>query len=404
MILGVKVMADNKKVMVAGHICLDITPAFTGDKANLISDVLCPGKLVNVGDAVLSTGGAVSNTGLSMSRIGVDVMLNAKIGDDGFGGIIRSLVGSEKSGAFKVVAGQSSSYSVVIAIPGIDRIFLHNPGTNDTFTSDDIDYAAAAKCDLFHFGYPSLMRQMYSNGGRELVEIFRRVKQSGVITSLDMTLPDPQSDSGRVNWREIFVKTLPFVDVFMPSVEEIAFMIDRDLFTKNKNLGKSDPVLGYNADDCERLAVALIDMGVKIAAVKCGINGLYLRTASAEKLAALSGNIDVSLWADRQMWMPSFKADAVASSTGAGDATIGGFLAALVRGRPPRQCLAIANAMGFQNVATFDALSGIGDWDTTLKIATGAGRRQNMLEVEQPGWQYCADNRVYYGPIDSRKE
>ncbi len=396
-------MADNKKVMVAGHICLDITPAFAGSKAKVISDVLCPGKLVNVGDAVLSTGGAVSNTGLSMSKIGIDVSLNAKIGDDEFGGIIRDLVGNERSKSFKEVAGQCTSYSVVIAIPGIDRIFLHNPGTNDTFTSQDIDYKALAGCDMFHFGYPSLMKQMYSNGGRELTEIFRRVKHCGVATSLDMTLPDPQSDSGRVDWRDIFVNTLPFVDIFMPSVEEIAFMIDRDLFTKNKNLAASDPVLSYNADDCERLAAALIDMGVKIAAVKCGINGLFLKTAPADKLVELSDKIDLSLWANRQMWMPSFKADFVASSNGAGDATIAGFLAALVRGRPPRQCLAIANAMGLQNVSAFDALSGIGDWNKTLSIALDGGRAQNMFKVEQAGWEYCDKDRVYYAASDSRK-
>ena len=39
----------SKKIIVAGHICLDITPAFKGNKVNKISDVMMPGKLVEVG-------------------------------------------------------------------------------------------------------------------------------------------------------------------------------------------------------------------------------------------------------------------------------------------------------------------------------------------------------------------
>ena len=51
--------------VVAGHICLDITPEFTtGGKA--VGDILRPGRLVSVGPATVSTGGAVSNTGLTL--------------------------------------------------------------------------------------------------------------------------------------------------------------------------------------------------------------------------------------------------------------------------------------------------------------------------------------------------
>jgi sugar/nucleoside kinase (ribokinase family) len=286
-------MKNQNRVMVAGHICLDITPTITNNCDGSIDQVLCPGKLVNVGRAVLSTGGAVANTGLSMNRIGVDVILNGKIGDDKFGSIIKNLVGEKRSKAFKVVSGQSSSYSVVLAIPGIDRIFLHNPGTNDTFTGDDIDYEEAAKCGLFHFGYPTLMKQMYSNGGTELTKIFEKVQNSGTITSLDMTLPDPQSESGKVDWPAILEKTLPFVDVFMPSAEEIAYMLDKPIYNAGKMSGKSDPVLAYDGDDCEKLADNLLAMGVKIAAIKCGFNGLFLKTAGKDSMNKIADRLDV---------------------------------------------------------------------------------------------------------------
>jgi sugar/nucleoside kinase (ribokinase family) len=388
-------MSKDRKVMVAGHICLDITPSFSTQSGGSISDVLCPGKLVNVGEAVMSTGGAVPNTGLAMSRIGVDVMLNGKIGDDEFGAIIKSLVGQQRSRCFKVVSGQSSSYSVVLAIPGVDRIFLHNPGTNDTFTGSDIDYEAAQQCCLFHFGYPPLMKQMYRNEGHELVKIFEKVQKNGTITSLDMTLPDPNSESGKVDWPLILAKTLPYVDVFMPSVEEIAYMLDKQMFRDKKNSGASDPVMAYDADDCEKLADKLLDMGVKIAAVKCGIRGLFLKTASKQAMSGLAGKLDIDAWADKLLWMPSFYAEKFASATGAGDATIGGFLAAIVNGCDAEQALAIANAMGVQNVAAYDTLSGIGDWATTSKIAADKNWRQNLHETVPQGWQYCPERRLY---------
>ena len=45
-----------------------------------------------------------------------------------------------------------TSYSVVIAPPGTDRIFLHNPGANNTFRARDLDFAKIARADFFHFG------------------------------------------------------------------------------------------------------------------------------------------------------------------------------------------------------------------------------------------------------------
>ena len=72
----------KKKVIAAGHICLDITPVFSGKKAERPGDILIPGKLVNVGPADVHTGGAVANTGLAMKFFGADVSLMGKIGND----------------------------------------------------------------------------------------------------------------------------------------------------------------------------------------------------------------------------------------------------------------------------------------------------------------------------------
>ena len=78
----------NKKVIVAGHICIDITPVFPDKKMNSINDLLSPGKLIQTGIADVHTGGAVANTGLALKILGMDVSLMGKVGCDAFGDMI----------------------------------------------------------------------------------------------------------------------------------------------------------------------------------------------------------------------------------------------------------------------------------------------------------------------------
>ena len=79
----------GKKVIVAGHICLDITPVFRDEKVSRIERFLTPGKLVNVSEADVHIGGAVANTGLAMKILGADVSLIGKVGNDAFGTMIQ---------------------------------------------------------------------------------------------------------------------------------------------------------------------------------------------------------------------------------------------------------------------------------------------------------------------------
>ncbi len=391
--------------MVAGHLCLDITPKFpAGEKLN-ISDVFSPGKLTNVEQAVLSAGGPVPNTGLAMAKLDVDVVLAGKVGEDVFGNIIKRLVGQKRAAAFKTVSDQNTSYTIVLAPPGIDRFVLHNPATNDTFGADDIDYELAKQCVLFHFGYPPLMRRMYENNGSELVEIYKRVKDLGVTTSLDMAMPDPASSAGQANWRIILEKTLPYVDIFVPSLEEITFMLDRDLFEKRKAAaGGEDPVLVYEPKDCTRICGKLLSMGVKIITIKCGIRGLYLRTSNAERLGIIGTACpkDVNAWANREMWAGSFKAEKFGSTLGAGDATIAGFLCGFLRGASPEDTLQIANTVGWQNVQAIDTLSGIKNWQGTVELLKDKSRPRNPAGLDSDSWRYSQSQQIYYGPNDKK--
>ena len=126
-----------------------------------------------------------------------------KIGNDLFGRAIREVIAGHDSTLVEgiiEVPDEVSSYTIILSSRGADRMFLHCPACNDTFVADDVKYDLVKDSQLFHFGYPPLMKRMIENDGVELKDLFRRAKATGVTTSLDMTLPDPGSFSGTVNW------------------------------------------------------------------------------------------------------------------------------------------------------------------------------------------------------------
>lgn len=384
----------SAEVIVAGHICLDIIPAIE-EKREGISALLVPGKLVNVGPALLSTGGAVSNTGLALHRLGLRTKLMSKIGDDQFGKAILDVLGSygdELAGGMIVAEGEHSSYSLVISPPGVDRIFLHCTGANDTFAAEDILTNELQGARLFHFGYPPLMRKMYENEGEELARLLSHVKSQGLTISLDMAKPDPESPASRVDWRVILEKALPNVDVFLPSFEEILLMLHPERYEELSRIHQTSDLLPYaNGSLLSMLSTELIQMGAAIVAIKLGEHGLYVRTAKDHDRIAAMGpcapDMDrISSWMERELLVPCFKVK-VAGTTGAGDCTIAGFLAGLLKGLNLEDILHSAVGVGACNVERSDATSGIPKWEEMRERIT-AGWEQGDVILDLPGWRY----------------
>jgi len=395
-------MSLNYDVLVAGHICLDIHPDLSGEGRESFKDSFLPGRLVVVGPASCSTGGAVSNTGLALNRLGIATRLAGKVGDDLFGQAICQIVAARGPGladGMIVDPSASTSYSIIINYPGVDRIFLHYPGANDIFQAEDVPYRLLGQARLFHFGYPPIMRSTFVEGGAQLNEIFKRAKRTGVTTSLDMAFPDPSSEAGQADWRSILRFVLPQVDIFLPSAEEILFMLRRDTYRELcRQAGGSDILPFITPQLLSDLGQELLAMGTRMVGLKLGYRGMYLRTH--ERILDRSmGRAQPSRpgeWAGEELWAPCFKV-AVAGTTGAGDATIAGFLGALIRGLPLEQALTLAVAVGACNVEAADALSGVRPWDETLaRIAAGWGRES--LELNAPGWVFDPASGLWRGP------
>jgi sugar/nucleoside kinase (ribokinase family) len=284
-----------------------------------------------------------------------------------------------------VSAGETTSYSNVISPPGTDRSFLHCSGANDTFSAEDVRYDELAPARLFHFGYPPVMRTMYADGGSELRRMLARAREAGPAISLDMCRPDPDGDAGQVDWPHLLTQTLPLVDVFAPSIEELLFMLDRPAYDRLEDGGATTDVVDLAS--LSRLGDRLLGMGTAVAAIKLGEHGLYVRTAGdPARVRAFCDRmgLDAGEWRDRGVVSPCFRARRVAGTTGAGDCTIAGFLAALLRGEGPVEAATSATAVGASSVEAPDSTSGVPPWpDVAARIRAGWDRHPIRIRLDE---------------------
>jgi sugar/nucleoside kinase (ribokinase family) len=358
--------------VVAGYIGIDLAPRFHASARGVpLHALLRPGKLVETGALGISPGGAVPNTGLAMVKFGRRVYLNALVGEDALGDVAVRLL--RKHGDFPGIrrTGRAgTAYSIVIAPPGVDRVFLECPGCNDVFSCGDVDFDAVRAARVFHFGYPTLMRRFFEKGGGELASLFERVKAAGPVTSLDMTLPDPDAASGKADWTAILRRVLPFVDLFAPSAEELLFMLDRKRYDRVLAGAEGRDMVGVIPDRAYReLAEAALDLGARIVMIKAGHRGLYLRTRRVPGSVCAPLGLSAAGWSNRALWVPAFPVESsrFRNACGAGDAAVAAFLCALLDGESMERAGRLAAMAGRDNLYGSDALSGLSDWKAMLK-------------------------------------
>lgn len=260
-----------------------------------------PGELVATEDFVVETGGCAANAAIALARLGVQVAVVAKVGDDLFGDFVQhelSAAGVDVSHIGRS-ADLGTSKTVIVPVSGEDRRFIHTFGANAALCAADFAPATATAPDVLYVGgylaLPALRQD-------ELAEQLRRVRQAGTRTVFDVVAP-----AGRALSLDDVADVLPEVDYFVPNDDEAAALT-----------GESDP---------RRQADRLLEVGAGTVIVTMGERGL------------------VAVSRDETIELPAPRVDFVEPS-GAGDAFAAGLVFGLLQHWSLRRCLEFASVIG----------------------------------------------------------
>ena len=217
--------------------------------------------------------------------------------------------------------------------------------------------------------------------------MFKRIRNMGMITSLDMAIPDPETPSGKINWRILLEHVLPYVDIFVPSIDELLYMWNREDYQQWNNGG-----IKLTLSWLSNLSQELIENGANIVMIKLGNMGLFLKTSQLHNHHFLS-TLDQKQWSLRTLFSPCFKTKVI-GTTGTGDATIAGFLSQIVQGSSPEEAMNIATATGASCVEARDATSGINSiYEIRKRINRGWEKQLSLLSTKE--WQWLPEHQLW---------
>jgi sugar/nucleoside kinase (ribokinase family) len=324
-------MMTVQSVLVAGHLCIDITPELSRVPE------LVPGQLYEIGSAQLTLGGCVANTGLALAIAGVPTHVCGMVGNDPLGEIIRRLLAEHRVNLEDVTttAGAATSYTIVLQLPDHDRTFWHHAGANAVFTGHEVNLDGV---DILHLGYPPLLPGLLTDDAAPLLELLEEARGRQITTSVDFAVVDRRSRAAEVDWRRVFARIMPYVDIATPSIDDLtsALAIAR---TSNDDL----------VEECAR---GLVEDGCAVAVVSAGARGAYAVSAGADRLAVAGAALSSvrSTWSSTAEWVPAAAPRRVVSTTGAGDAASAGLLYGLAQGTDIRRATRLAARFAAANL------------------------------------------------------
>lgn len=301
-------------VLCLGLIIADVLVKLEHDSANFKED------LTIVDEISLFSGGNALNTALVLTKLGVSTGISGKVGCDSLGDFLVNTMKEHDCDIRGVIRDPNVDTSVTVALvkPDGQRNFLHYSAASSSLNEEGIDSCLISQSKILHVGGVLLLPGL---DGEPMANILRDAQKRKVTTSLDVSW-DPHN-----KWMHKLASCLPYVDIFLPNLEE------------GKRLtGKENP---------EEIADALLSYGIRIVGLKLGAKGCYLKTGKQEFM------------------LPAFKVKAV-DLTGAGDSFIAGFLTGICKGFSLESSGMLANAVGAMCVSSLGATAGAKTLEETL--------------------------------------
>lgn len=292
--------------------------------ARTVNDLPEKGKLQLVDKIELFTGGCAMSASIDMAKLGLNVAIIGKIGNDGFGKFMAAALKDENVHVegLKVDEVTGTSASIVTVDSSGERSFLHYLGANAEFCIEDIDYNIVQNSQIVFVAGTMLLPKF---DGVQCAAFLKKAKEMGKYTVLDTAW----DSKGR--WMKVLEPCMKYIDLFIPSIEEAAMLS-----------GKEEP---------EEMADVFLAMGVKTAVIKLGKKGCFIKNLDGEKHT-----------------IPTYSKIKAVDTTGAGDSFVAGFITGLTKGWSLYECGKLANAVGTHCVMAAGASTGIVSFEETLEF------------------------------------
>ena len=288
------------------------------------------GELVLADELILTIGGCAANVAVDLGKLGVPATVAGCVGDDVFGRVVADMLRERAVdvSALRVRAGQTTSQTLIVNVKGQDRRFIHTFGANADFSPEDVPLEDG--CQVLYLGGYFIMDRVRPD---DLAALFARAREKGIRTVLDVVTPGPGVYLPRL------APVLPHTDVFLPNDHEAKLIT-----------GLTDPVA-----QAEKFHA----MGAKTAIITMGDGGSVL---IGEGVRLRAGTYRMNF----------------VDGTGGGDAFAAGYIAGMLRGGEPADCLRIGSAVGASCVRAIGTTTGVFTRDECEAFL-----RDNSLQIER---------------------
>lgn len=279
------------------------------------------GQLRFIDEIRLTVAGTAGGTAVDCAKLGLRTRAAGAVGDDEKADFVLHTLqtfGIDVS-AMRRLPGVPTSATILNVRPNGDRPALHRRGASDEFTLSANDYAELLDAKFVHVGGMPLLAKF---DGAPTTDFLKAAKAAGCSTTFDLLSATPATT-------DVLRPSLPYVDYFVPSIEDAAAMSGHD--------------------DPEDAARFFRDLGAGNCLLTRGGDGCIIATA------------------DAIFRLPAFEID-VKDTTGCGDAFTAGLIAGLVRGWDIEKSARFASACGALVATGLGSDAGIVNFAETEKL------------------------------------
>lgn len=297
-----------------GFYCLDVLGV-------PVTNIAPGGGCIFIDDIHITTAGTCGGSVIDAAKLGLKCVAVGAVGNDEKADFMINQLKSfgVDTSTMQMHESVPTSSSILTIRPDGSRPVLHVRGVSEEFYLSDEAIKKALDAKVVHFGGTGLLPKV---DGKPTMEFMRAAKALGRITTLDLISVTKET-------LDVVKPVLPFVDFFMPSIDEAGIMS-----------GSMDP---------EYCADFYLGLGAKNCAISLGADGSLIASQDGTRFYVPAHDVRVL------------------DTCGCGDAYSAGFVVGLAKDMDIEDCARFATACGALVATGLGSDAGIIDFDTTMK-------------------------------------